>query len=134
MPIKSLESGISINTEDDILERLRPIIRKTLGKNFENGAIFDQIEENSCATGDLLSRMLMEVSISDQEMSSESIDVAREAYLKDLKEQGLPVPEESNRTVYKNRQRTIKTVRGPVQLSRSYHYYPAAKGGFFPSR
>ena len=133
MPKKPLKSGTSINIEDEILERLRPILRKTIGKNFENGVIFDQIEKNSCATGDLLSRILMEVSISDQKMSPESIDHAREVYLKDLKEQGLPVPEESS-TVHKNRQRTIKTVRGPVQLSRSYHYYPAAKGGFFPSR
>jgi hypothetical protein len=122
---------------DRLWAALKPTVLKALSDNSAQGVKFNDIEGASGGVGDLMARMLMELSVNDlQEVSPEVLAAMEsrfvEAHTKNLDPKASK--SRSERVVHKTRERTFKSARGPIRLSREYVYFPALKGGFFPGR
>lgn len=97
---------------------------------------FNQIEASSAAIGDVVSRVLMKQSV-EQRLPADSQEV-QAAFAQALKKSGRPVSEplttKDRQMLRMHKKRTLKTMRGPVEIEREYLYFPALKAGIFPPR
>lgn len=95
------------------------------------------IEGNSAAVGDLLSKLLMQRALDKQPRATE--EEVREARREALRRADPNLaagkkPEELHVTRIKGREVRLKTVRGEVRCSREYLYFPELRLGLFPPR
>ena len=120
----------------EILDAVRSAITEVVEKNDPSaeGLKFSDIEGNSAAAGDLLARMLMEQAVSIQpEPTAEEVERARRRA--ELVE-GLPLHDPNVETVRAHRKgrkrRSIKTIRGEIEIEREYVHFPDLGSGLFP--
>ena len=120
-----------------ILAALRPAITRAIeANNIRGGAKMNDIEANSAATGDLVARALMEVSLLDfgRATDEEVEEARRRALSKAGPELVSKLGGKEPRLVRQMRERTLSTKRGPVRLRREYLYFPDLRVGLFPPR
>ncbi len=101
------------------------------------GLDFNQIEANSAAIGDCLARALMKRALHQQGGATAADEVqARRVAL----ERAAPKlrrkhnAEDLQIKRQKDKRRKLKTVRGEVEFSRIYLYFPELQSGIFPPR
>jgi hypothetical protein len=96
---------------------------------------FSDIEGNSAAAGDLLSKLLMQRALDKQSPASEEeVGEARREALRraDPNLAAGKKPGDLKVMRMKGREVRLKTVRGEVRCSREYLYFPELRLGLFP--
>ena len=139
MEISEEPSGSSLNKAEKILLKLKPQVAQMLERlgPTNRQVTLNEIESDSAARGDLLSRLLMEElfgaqnNATDLEVKQAKVDALNRA-APELSQKFKP---ETLRMVrMKDKQRTLNTARGKVPLRREYLYFPDLKVGIFPPR
>lgn len=124
---------------DKVIRDIKPRLMEMIERNdpaVENLKLSD-IEGNSAAVGDLLSKLLIQRALDKQPCATEiEIEEARREALReaDPNLRGDLKPEELRMTRMKGREVRLKTVRGEVRCSREYLHFPELKLGLFPPR
>lgn len=122
---------------DEVIEEIRPRLVEMIVRNdpaVANLKLSD-IEGNSAAVGDLLSKLLMQRALDKQPPASEEevIEARREALRRaDPNLSAGKKPGDLKVTRMKGREVRLKTVRGEVRCSREYLYFPELRLGLFP--
>ncbi len=120
-----------------VLSAIKPMVARAIEKNnIRRGAKLNDLEANSGAVGDALTRALMETGILEfARATDEEVAEARTRALKEAKpELASKFKPEDLQVVRMNQDRTMKTKRGPVRCRREYLYFPDLKVGIFPPR
>ncbi len=116
---------------------IKPMVTRAIEKNnIRRGAKLNDLEANSGAVGDALTRAVMEASVLEfARATDEEVAEARTRALKKAKpEVASKFKPEDLQLVRMNQDRTMKTKRGPVRCRREYLYFPDLKVGIFPPR
>jgi hypothetical protein len=124
---------------EEVIEEIRPGLIEMIERNDPAVANlkFSDIEGNSAAVGDLVSKLLMQRALSKQPRArEEEVREARREALRraDPNLAGGKKPEELKMVRMKGREVRLKTVRGEVRCSREYLHFPELKLGIFPPR
>ena len=120
-----------------LLAALKPtFVEAIIANNVRRGAKFNDIEANSCAVGDVVSRALMEASTLEFDRATEEeVSAARHQALEKADDElSSQFEAEDLRVVRQTQKRTLKTMRGPVRYGREQLYFPDLKVGIFPPR
>ena len=122
---------------DEVIRDIRPRLMEMIERNDPGVANlkFSDIEGNSAAVGDLLSKLLMQRALDKQPPASEEEagEARREALRKaDPNLAAGKKPEELHVIRMKGKECRLKTVRGEVRCSREYLYFPELRLGLFP--
>src|SRR5881394_1165450 len=115
-------------------QELTPILAEMIDQNDPclEGLDFNQIEANAAAIGDLLARLLMRRAVQRQaEPTPEEEQQAREQVLRqaDAKQGRERRAGELKMVRARGKRRKLKTVRGEVEIARTYLYFPELKTG-----
>ena len=114
---KEQAEGRASRLADDVLERLRPQIINAIESKSAKGVMFNDIEGNSAAVGDLLTRELTGV-ILEEHVALEEPELEK---LKSdfLAEKALHENHKEFRYKWiRGVERTLKTIRGPLRYAR----------------
>jgi DNA/RNA-binding domain of Phe-tRNA-synthetase-like protein len=95
---------------------------------------FNQVEASSAAIGDVLARLQMKQAVAQRPAATDSeVQAAFEqARQKAGVSPGTPVTPGEQEVRRLRKKRTLKTIRGPVEIEREYLYFPALRAGVFP--
>ena len=122
---------------EEIWGDVKPRLIEMIERNdpAEKDLKFSDIEGNSAAVGDLLSKLLMQRALDKQPSASgEEVREARREALRraDPNVSSGKKPGDLKVTRMKGREVRLKTVRGEVRCSREYLHFPELKLGLFP--
>lgn len=124
---------------DEVIRDIKPRLMEMIERNDPAVANlkFSDIEGNSAAVGDLLSKLLMQRALDRQPCATETeIEEARREALRraDPNLAAGKKPGDLKVTRMKGREVRLKTVRGEVRCSREYLHFPELRLGLFPPR
>jgi hypothetical protein len=120
-------------------QELTPILAEMIEQHDPclQGLDFNQIEANAAAIGAVLARLLMRRAVQRQaDPTPEEEQGARQQALQqaDAKLSRGRRAEELKMVRARGKRRKLKTMRGEVELARTYLYFPELKTGIFPPR
>jgi hypothetical protein len=132
-------SAAALRRAEDLCRRFKPHLAEMIERNDPSveGLTFDDIEADSAAVGDLVSRLAMLDALARQGTASkaEVAEARLEAFGK--AEADLAAgkrPGELRMTRQRDKPRRLKTIRGEIRFSREYLHFPDLKTGVFPPR
>ena len=130
-------SPAALRRARDLCRELQPFLAEMIERHDPSveGLTFDDIEANSAAAGDLLARLMMLRALAGQPRATEAeIEAARRAALRRA-DPGLATgksPEGLRMKRRRDKPRRLGTIRGEIEFSREYLYFPDLKTGVFP--
>ncbi len=128
-------SSAALEQADALCVELKPFLAEMLDRNHPSvkNLTFNDIESNSAAVGDLLSKLLMRRALAQQPaITAEEELAARQAVLRKVPRKKKISPEALQMTHIKQRHRKLKTARGEITFKRDYLYFPELETGIFP--
>jgi hypothetical protein len=122
-----------------ICRKLESLIAEAIDRNDPSvqGLTFNDIEANSAAAGDAISRMLMvEALLSQPSPTQQEEAEARQEVLGKADTCAAPTKtaEKLKMTRQKRKRKRLKTIRGEIEFDRGYLYFPELGRGIFPPR